>query len=316
VAARAAAALGALRCILVGDERTVRDAVRRAGARLVAVSRPADASRLGRGDVGWWRASAPLGARVAPGSPTAAAGAAQLRWIDQACDLVASGLAAALVTGPVSKQVIAASGRGAARRFRGHTEHLAARLGARAPVMAFVAPRLRTALVTTHLPLRRVPAVLRPEGVARACVALAHLVTRLDGARPPPIAVASLNPHAGEGGLLGDEERRLIAPGIERARARLGRAGLAVEIVGPMGAETAYRRAAAGEFGGVVAMYHDQATIACKLAGFGETVNVTLGLPIVRTSVDHGTAYDLAGTGRASDRAMRAALRLAARLAR
>jgi 4-hydroxythreonine-4-phosphate dehydrogenase len=247
------------------------------------------------------------------GSPTREAGSAQLAWIDQATELVRGGAAAALVTGPVSKHAIATSGARGARRFRGHTEHLAARLGAREVVMAFASEELTTALVTTHLALSRVARAITPAMVATSAFWLADLVMRLGRARPR-IAVAALNPHAGEGGLLGHEEKRVIAPGIERARKRLAKAGRRAELVGPIGAETAFRRAVKGDFDGVLAMYHDQATIPCKLLGFGESVNVTLGLPIVRTSVDHGTGYDVAGRGTADPRGMIEALDLAARL--
>src|SRR5262249_51608798 len=134
------------------------------------------------------------------------------------------------------------------------------------------------------------------------------------GRQRPRLAVAALNPHAGEGGLLGDEEITRLSPGLAEARLRLAADGVVADVEGPLGAETAFRLAACGAFDGVVAMYHDQATIPSKLLGFGEAVNVALGLPIVRTSVDHGTAYDLAGTGRADARGMREALALAVRL--
>jgi 4-hydroxythreonine-4-phosphate dehydrogenase len=303
--------------ILVGDEALLCGLAERAGLakRLVAVE---DARALPRGKIGLWAASQPLAAPVAPGVPSAAAGAAQLAWVDQACDLARSGACDALVTGPVSKQWIATGTSRVARRFRGHTEHLAERLGAREVVMAFVGGSLATSLVTTHLPLRRVAAAIRQDNVATSCFWLAHLLARLrpPAAEPARIAVAGLNPHAGEGGLLGDEELRHIAPGMKRARTRLRRARIAAELVGPLGAESAYRLAADGTFAGVVAMYHDQATIAGKLLGFGELTNITLGLPIIRTSVDHGTAYDRAGKGTASDAGMHAALVLAVRLAR
>jgi 4-hydroxy-L-threonine phosphate dehydrogenase PdxA len=129
------------------------------------------------------------------------------------------------------------------------------------------------------------------------------------------VAVAGLNPHAGEGGLLGDEEQTILGPGLEVARERARRAGLEARFSGPQGAETAFRQGAAGGLDGVVAMYHDQATIPMKLLGFGEAVNVSLGLPVVRTSVDHGTGYEIAGTGRADARGLRLALELGWRLA-
>jgi 4-hydroxythreonine-4-phosphate dehydrogenase len=179
--------------------------------------------------------------------------------------------------------------------------------------MCFVAPdRLATSLVTTHLALAEVPHALRPEGVRDATLALALLLRSL-GKRRPKVAVASLNPHAGEGELFGTEERRAIVPGIRAAARALGRRAI---VSGPIGAETAYRKAYAGALDGVVAMYHDQATIPMKLVAFGTAVNVTVGLGIIRTSVDHGTAYDIAWQGKADPRGMISAIELAARLAR
>jgi 4-hydroxythreonine-4-phosphate dehydrogenase len=136
------------------------------------------------------------------------------------------------------------------------------------------------------------------------------------GLAAPRVAIAALNPHAGEGGLLGDEETTEIAPGVQKALQRLAADGYSAALQGPIGAETAFRKHAAGDYDGVVAMYHDQATIPCKLVGFGKTVNVTLGLPIVRTSVDHGTGYDIAGRGLADPAAMQQAMELAVTLSR
>jgi 4-hydroxy-L-threonine phosphate dehydrogenase PdxA len=169
--------------------------------------------------------------------------------------------------------------------------------------------------VTTHLPLARVPRAITPAAVASASFWLADLLARLaTRGKRPRVAVVSLNPHAGEGGLLGGEEARAIVPGIALARKRAARAGVRCDFAGPVPAETAFRVAAAGGYDGVVAMYHDQATIPMKLVGFGEAVNVSLGLPIVRTSVDHGTAYDIAGKGVADARGMMEAMGLAVRL--
>ncbi len=248
-----------------------------------------------------------------PGQPCRAGGAAQLLWVDAATDLVRGGQARALVTGPVSKQVIAGSGAPGSAGFAGHTEHLQRRLGAAEVVMAFWSAALSTSLVTTHLPLRAVPEAITPEAVASASYWLAWLLAAL-GNRAPRVALAGLNPHAGEGGLLGTEETDRLGPGLELARGRAAAAGLSPVFVGPLGAETAFRLGSRGQFDGVVAMYHDQATIPMKLLGFGEAVNVSLGLPIVRTSVDHGTGYEIAGTGEADARGMKQALELADRM--
>ncbi len=319
-AAALASSRASSRVLLVGDHDVLLRAAaltRVARRRLVRVDRPEESWRLTQGAVAVWQPTPSLPASaVRAGKPSILGGAAQLAWIDVACDLVARGGGDALVTGPVSKEAIARSGAPRAAQFLGHTEHLARRLRAREVVMAFHAEELSTALVTTHLPLAAVPRAVTPVAVARATYWLARLLADLaKRGKKPRLAVASLNPHAGEGGLLGHEETRKIEPGIVRARARLAKARVAVDVVGPVPAESAFRLAESGRFDGVVAMYHDQATIPMKLLGFGEAVNVSLGLPIVRTSVDHGTAYDLAGRGEADPRGMRAALDLAARLA-
>ncbi len=307
----------AARVLLVGDHRAIREAAQGRGIdasrQLAVVREPSEAWSLS-GRVAVWQPTADLAPRDRrPGKPTAASGAAQLAWIDAACDVVARGDADALVTGPVSKEMIVRSGVPGSARFLGHTEHLQRRLGAREVVMAFWSPELVTSLATTHLPLARVPRAVTADAVARATYWLAWLLSRLSR-RAPRVVVASLNPHAGEGGLLGREEVASIAPGIARAEARLRSARIRAKVEGPTPAESAFRLALAKRWDGVVAMYHDQATIPMKLASFGEAVNVSLGLPIVRTSVDHGTAYDRAGTFTADARGMLAALALAARL--
>jgi 4-hydroxythreonine-4-phosphate dehydrogenase len=306
-----------VRCVIVGDLGVVERAAalrRVSRRRLVAVDGRRAAEALAPGEIGVWIASTQLTMPLEPGRPSAEGGAAELAWIDEATDLVRAGVADALVTGPVSKHAIATSGAPGARAFLGHTEHLAARLRSREVVMAFRSDDLATALVTTHLPVAAVPAAITPRAVATSTYWLCRMLADL-GAERPRVAVASLNPHAGETGLLGAEEARAIRPGVTLAKRRLARAGVDAEVTGPIGAETALRHAVAGRYDGVVAMYHDQATIAMKLLGFGEAVNVTLGLPIVRTSVDHGTGYDIAWTGRADPRGMIEALELAAKLA-
>jgi 4-hydroxythreonine-4-phosphate dehydrogenase len=247
----------------------------------------------------------------APGRPSALAGRAQLEYVEAGYSLVKSTPGSALVTGPVSKSAIAGSG-GRARKFLGHTEWLQELDGAKTSVMCFVSDRLATSLVTTHLPLLKVPRALTKAGVASATLELALLLRAL-GNKQPKLAVASLNPHAGESELLGREEARAIVPGIALARELLGRRA---SVTGPTGAETAYRKASLGQYDGVVAMYHDQATIPMKILSFGDAVNVTAGLSIVRTSVDHGTAYDIAWRGKADAGGMLAALNLALRILR
>ncbi|MEZ5331714.1 MAG: 4-hydroxythreonine-4-phosphate dehydrogenase PdxA [Thermoanaerobaculia bacterium] len=210
-----------------------------------------------------------------------------LAALDAAVAAVRTGSAEGLVTLPVSKASIA---RHCRPEFRGHTEYLAAACGleryGRDYLMAFLAPRLRVALLTTHLPLRRALDAVTEQSVLEAVLCL-H---RHRGGR---IAVAGLNPHAGEEGLLGDEDRQIVAPAIERARAE------GVDVSGPEPPDTVFSRARRGLFDWVLALYHDQGLVAVKTLAFGEAVNWTLGLPFVRTSVDHGTAFDIAGRGRA-----------------
>jgi 4-hydroxythreonine-4-phosphate dehydrogenase len=310
VAVVAAAKLTGAGCVLLGDEATLRAAAelrRIPQRRLVAWDgRARSADKIYFAQVG-----EPLEPkdRIA-GKPNQRAGVAQLEYIEAGYTLVKSSARAALVTAPVSKAAVAGSGLARARRFLGHTEWLQALDGARTSVMCFVCDELSTSLVTTHLPLAKVPRAITPENVSAAATELSRLLQSL-GKKRPRVAVASLNPHAGESELLGGEEARAIAPGIELSRKQLGRSA---ELFGPIGAETAYRKAASGAFDGVVAMYHDQATIPMKLLAFGDAVNVTAGLSIVRTSVDHGTAYDIAWRGKGDASGMLAALELARRI--
>jgi 4-hydroxythreonine-4-phosphate dehydrogenase len=317
VSVAAAAVERKARVALVGDLGALREAAKGRGVdpeRLTPVTALGEAWELRGRRIAVWQPGRDLAERDRrPGHPTRASGAAQLAWIDAACDAVAAGDADAMVTGPVSKEAIVRSAAPGAKDFLGHTEHLQRRLRSREVVMAFWSPALATALATTHVPLARVPREVTGAAVARAAYWLTWLLGGL-GAKAPRVAVASLNPHAGEGGLLGVEERTRIVPGIAAARRRAKRDGLRGSIEGPIPAETAFRLAGGKRWDGVVAMYHDQATIPMKLAEFGEAVNVSLGLPIVRTSVDHGTAYDRAGTWTADPQGMRSAIALAARL--
>jgi 4-hydroxythreonine-4-phosphate dehydrogenase len=251
---------------------------------------------------------------IARHAPDPACGQAQLRALDRATDAVRAHHADALVTAPVSKESIALSGT----PFVGHTEHLARTSGLRDDdvTMLFLGPRLRVALVTTHLAVRDVPGAITTARVARSIAHLGEALVALERPHGARLAVASLNPHAGEGGLFGDEEPRAIAPAIASMRAREPFASGRIELLGIVPAETALRRAADRAIDGVVAMMHDQATIASKLLDWGAAVNVTWGLPFVRTSVDHGVAYDAAARGEGDPEGMIAAVRMARVLAR
>lgn len=249
---------------------------------------------------------------IPPGRVDARAGRAAYDFLVAATDLAMAGRVDAVTTLPLNKEGLQAGGS----RHPGHTEILAERCGVRDhAMMLYVGPPvvpgaagLGVVHATLHVPLRRVFDLLTVESV-HAAIGLADRGLRpLTGGRAPRVAVAGLNPHAGEGGLFGDEEARIIAPAVERARA----AG--IDASGPIAADTLFARALAGEFDAVVAMYHDQGHVALKTIGFDRAVNVTLGLPIVRTSVAHGTAYDIAWRGRAGTSSLIEAVRVAGRL--
>jgi len=248
----------------------------------------------------------PLGAPCTAGRLDPANARHVLGMLDRAIDGCVSGEFAAMVTAPVQKSVINEGGV----PFTGHTEYLAGRTHAAHPVMLLAADTLRVALATTHLPLRAVSDTITPPLLDTTLRILDDDVRRLWGIARPRIAVCGLNPHAGESGHLGSEDRDVILPAIERARA----AGMLVD--GPLPADTVFVPRHLSNYDVVLAMYHDQGLPVLKHAGFGTAVNITLGLPIVRTSVDHGTALDLAGTGRADAGSLLAATRLAIDAAR
>jgi 4-hydroxythreonine-4-phosphate dehydrogenase len=237
--------------------------------------------------------------RVEPGRPGPADATGALLALDTGIVLVAAGLASALVTCPVSKETIA---RHALPGFVGHTDFLAHRAGleryGRDYLMTFLAPDLRVALLSTHLPLRRALDGVTEAAVVEALECLDRHASEVSGRRK--IAVAGLNPHAGEGGLLGLEDADVIAPAVAEARRR------GIDAHGPESADSLFARARRGEFDWVLALYHDQGLIAVKTAAFGQATNWTLGLPYVRTSVDHGTAYAIAGRGEADAGPLRA----------
>jgi len=228
-----------------------------------------------------------------------------LRTLEVGCDLCLEGKADALVTGPVHKGIINDAGL----PFTGHTEFLAQRCHAD-PVMLLVAPGLRVALATTHLPLAEVSRHISGAGLERVIRVLERDLRTRFGIAKPHILVCGLNPHAGEGGHLGREEIEVIGPVLDRLR----RDGL--NLTGPVPADTAFTPRALAGADAVLAMYHDQGLPVLKHLGFGRAVNVTLGLPVVRTSVDHGTALDLAGTGKADIGSLEAALRVAVEMIR
>jgi 4-hydroxythreonine-4-phosphate dehydrogenase len=244
-----------------------------------------------------------VGDAARPGHPDERSGAAQVGYLEAAARAAARGELGALVTAPISKTWARRGGF----EFLGHTEMLASRLGARDVCMFFVGPKLKVALATVHRPLAEVVGDLSTERIRVVVELVARSLARDFALVEPRIGVVGLNPHAGEDGLLGDEDADIIAPALEPL------AG--VVLFGPLVPDAAFRDQVHGRYDALVAMYHDQGLIPVKLVDFEESVNVTLGLPIVRTSPDHGTAYDIAGTGRARAVSMQRALELAVHMA-
>ena len=236
-----------------------------------------------------------------PGQPTLAGGEASYRYVENGVRLSLDATLDGLVTAPISKALWQASGHA----YPGHTELLAALTHTAEVRMMLAGKQLRVILVTTHLPLAQVPHVLSCGRIEKTITLAAAHLRRFCGLPQPRLAVAGLNPHAGESGAFGDEEQRLIQPAVEQARST------GCNVVGPLPADTVFVRAVRGEFDAVICQYHDQALIPLKLLSWEDGVNVTLGLPIIRTSPDHGTALDIAGHNKASPRSMQAALRLA-----
>ena len=310
---RALAAGGLGPALVVGDVAVMRRAVTQCGLMLpvAQLGHPADAASAPPDCVPVWQPPGlPAGLAALPmGQVSAAAGTAAARCIEAGADLALSGAAAALVTAPIHKEALAAAGV----PFPGHTELLQARAGGQPVRMMLANDQLRVVLVTIHVALREAIARLDFDAVL-STVRIADQAARAWGLAKPRIAVAGLNPHAGEGGLFGDEEIRFIGPAVAAARAE------GIDARGPFPPDTVFMRARhapghPGEFDLVVAMTHDHGLIPVKYLGVEEGVNVTLGLPFVRTSPDHGTAFDIAGTGRADSASLQAAARMARRLA-
>jgi len=295
------------RPLVLGDRRILERAAPWVGATNLAyelVEDPADGNyRAGSVTLLDMANAAPEDCPI--GQISAEAGRAAVEYVFRACDLAMAGATAAVVTAPLNKAAMNLAGFA----YAGHTELLTERTGATQVSMLLVGPQLRIVHVSTHVALAEAIRRVTPERVLatielaqRSCVAL--------GIAAPRIAVAGLNPHAGEGGLFGDQEERSIVPAIAAARAR------GWDVSDPQPPDTVFLRATKGAYDIVVAMYHDQGHIPMKLLAFDSGVNVSVGLPIIRTSVDHGTAFDIAGTGVASETSMLAAIDVALRMAR
>lgn len=235
----------------------------------------------------------------------AEAGRAAFDYLVLAIDFATSGVVDGIVTLPLNKEGLHAAGL----HYPGHTEILAERTGVQNFAMMLYRKGLGVLHVTLHMALRDVFANLSTERIAEKIGLLDQMMRRLQSGEPR-LAVAALNPHASDGGIFGDEEEAIIAPAVEKAKAK------GINVIGPLPTDTLFVRAKNGEFDGIVAMYHDQGHIALKLLGWKEAVNITVGLPIVRTSVAHGTAYDIVGTGKADPASLIEAIRVAAKLCR
>jgi len=291
--------------VTLGDPRGIGPEV--VGRALAAAAIGADITLIGADDQ---IAAIPAARKVGVGAwgreqgdgegGAALAGRIAAQSVEQAVQLALAGEADAVVTGPVHKHALHLAGY----RYPGLTEFLAHLAGDRDAAMMLAAGTLRVVLVTTHIPLRDVPAAVTRERVVRVGRIAERALTEWWGIAHPRLAVCALNPHAGESGLFGDEDERVLRPAAETLRA-----------TGPVPADTVFVRAARGEFDAVLAPYHDVGMTAVKVAGFGKGVNITLGLPFPRVAPDHGTAFDIAGKGVADPGSMRAALELAVELA-
>lgn len=291
--------------VVIGDLGVFRHCARTLGIKADIVSwRPGSACRPGAIMV--HQPSYGDGVTLTPtelvwGRPSRATGLAMAACIEEAVRLVQVGELAAMVTCPITKSAL----QGAGYHYPGHTEMLAALCQTSEYAMMMAGPSLRVTLVTIHQALATVAASLTQKAVLRL-LELTGRSLRIDFGLPEPrLAVAGLNPHAGEGGLFGDEEERIITPALALARAR------GWQVAGPFPPDTIFHQAVRGHYDAVICMYHDQGLIPFKLLHFADGVNVTIGLPLVRTSVDHGTAYDIAGQGKASPASLQAAFRMA-----
>lgn len=291
------------RTLLVGDPAIYRRAARMLGMDLAFA--PLDAPEAGEGSVAVAVVEPPAGEAMPDGRISPAAGDMAFRCVKLAVELVQSGRAGVIVTAPLNKAALHAAGH----YYDGHTGMLAALTEAPSSFMLLASETLSTLHVSTHVSLREaIERVTAERIIATVEAGQAHLMSL--GMAEPRIAVAGLNPHCGEGGIFGDEDSRHIAPAVEALQAR------GFRVSGPISADTVFYRASRGEFDLVVAQYHDQGHIPVKLIAFDTTVNVSLGLPIRRTSVDHGTAFDIAWQGRADATNLGSAIAYAHRLVR
>lgn len=289
--------------LIIGDKLAMQRALSLCGSsmQIQTVVTPEDARSMPLDRLPLIEVSHLAGADIAYAAPTVASGDAVYRYICYAAKLCLEGQVAAMATAPINKEAMHRAGHD----FPGHTELLAELCSTEDFVMMLAGDILRVGLVTIHEALHDVPKLITFDKVLKTIRITAEAVAKLSGKTDPKIAVLALNPHSGEGGKFGTQEIDIIEPALQSARE------IGIDAVGPLSADTLFYFAAQGAYDGVVAMYHDQGLIPLKMLHFDDAVNITLGLPIVRTSVDHGTAYNLAGTTKASEKSLLAAIKMA-----
>jgi len=293
---------------VIGDRLALERALSVCGSRLTIfeIAGPEGALLAPEGTIPLLALSHLSDADMVYGKPSIKAGDAVFNYICHAARLCLHGQARAMTTAPISKEAMKRSGHD----YPGHTELLAEFCGTKDFVMMLAGDILRVSLVTIHEALADVPRLVTYDQVLKTIRITAEGISRLTGKTSPKLAVLALNPHCGEEGMFGNEENLIIGPAIDQAHSE------GINVEGPFSADTLFHFAQQGAYDGVVAMYHDQGLIPLKMLHFDDAVNITLGLPIIRTSVDHGTAYNLAGTGQASEKSLLAAIRMAAEMAR
>ncbi|MDD5593765.1 MAG: 4-hydroxythreonine-4-phosphate dehydrogenase PdxA [Candidatus Margulisbacteria bacterium] len=294
-------------CVVIGDRRALRQGLKVSKIDGVEINsiKSVDAAKFKPGVIDVLDLDNADPARIKTAQVSKAAGQAAFEYIEKAVELAKNGAIDGIATGPINKEAIHKAGH----KFDGHTEILASYTKTKDYGMMFVSDRLWVMLVTTHIPLHDVSKKLSKQNILKK-IKLAHeTLTRLRG-RKPKIGVAGLNPHAGENGIFGQEEIKIIRPAVEEAK-KLG-----IDAKGPISPDAIFYLANAGMYDIVIAMYHDQGLIPLKLLSFNRSVNVTVGLPIIRTSVDHGTGFDIAGKGWANPQSLIEAIQVAAHFAK
>jgi len=294
------------RPIVIGDARVMKNAMQNSKSSPVVLNvvKRVDAGNYQTGIVNILDMDNVESSKLKMGKISVEAGRAAIKYIERATDLAVEKKVDAIATAPINKEAIHKAGY----KFDGHTELLAKRTGASNYAMMFLSDSIRIMLVTTHMALSQVPKELDKKKILATIKLADKELTELLGKRPK-IGVAGLNPHAGENGIFGSEEEKIIAPAVEEAK-KLG-----INVKGPISADAIFYLANIGMFDIVIAMYHDQGLIPLKLLSFNKSVNVTIGLPIIRTSVDHGTGFDIAGKGWANPSSMIQAIKVAAMMA-